>query len=175
MKKNSQLSTAKPNLSLPSDVTKFQADKAIVVLQEILVKARAVSCFDIIANQLEGGIQWDPMIVRVKPITAIRHCPGAVSKIILDLVGKSLESSALVTLYKADCALAWILTDHPKVKEYWSLKPNAKGTKVRLTLGYETSGWIVNRILQNLLYRRRLEKEVSRTLTKLKRLAESTD
>jgi hypothetical protein len=172
---NPQAEHVKTRLCLPSDATKFDANKAMVVSKEILVKTGAVSCFNLIANQLEDGLLWDPMIVRAKPITNIKHRAGAVSQIILDIAGNSLEGQVLVTLCKTDQALAWILTSHPKVKEYWRLQPSKEGTIVHLTLGYEINGWLVDRIIQNVFSRRTIEKELDRTLEQLKRTAESVD
>jgi hypothetical protein len=161
-------------LSLPSDATKFDANKAMVVSKEILVKTGTVTCFNLIANQLEDGLLWDPMIVKAKPITDVRYRIGAVSQITLALDGRRLEGQALITLYKTDHTLGWILTSHPKVKEYWRLQPSKEGTIAHLTLGYEINGWFLNRIIQHLFYKRTIEKELSSTLEQLKRTAETT-
>jgi uncharacterized membrane protein len=175
IKKTSTSSGATPNLRLPPDAAKFQADKALLVSQDTLVKTGVATCFDLLAKRLEEAVRWDPMIVKAKPISDKRRCPGAVSQLTLNLVGRKLESPAVITLCKADRALAWVLADHPKVKEYWSLEPNAGGTVVHVTLGYEIRGWIVNRLLQKLLWRGKLEQEVRRTLDQLKRAAEAAD
>jgi uncharacterized membrane protein len=175
MKKSSLSRRANLELHLAPDAAKFEADKALLVSQEALIRTGTVSCFDLVAKQLEEAGQWDPMIVRAKPISDKRRRPGAVSQLTLNLAGRRLESPAVITLCKADRALAWVLADHPKVKEYWSLEPNLGGTAVHVTLGYETRGWIVNRLLQKLLWRGKLERQLSQTLDRLKRTAEATD
>ena len=175
IKKSSQSSKVRLNLRLPPDAAKFQADKALLISQDTLVKTGAGTCFALLAKALEEPAQWDPMIVKAKPISDKRRCPGAVSQLTLNLAGRKLESPAVVTSYKADRALAWVLADHPKVKEYWRLDPNAGGTVVHVTLGYEICGWIVNRLLQKSLWRRKLGQELRRTLDQLKRAAEAAD
>ena len=175
IKKTSPSRKATPNLRLPPDAVKFEADKALLVSQETLIKAGAASCFDLLAKQLEEAVPWDPMIVRAEPISDIRRRPGAVSQLTLALAGTKLESPAVVTLFKADHAFAWVLPDRPKVKEYWRLEPSVGGTTIHVTLGYEIHGWIVNRLLQKLLWRRKLEQELRRMLDQLKRAAEAAD
>jgi len=175
MKKSSLSRRVSPGLRLPPGAAKFQANKALLVSRETLVKTGAASCFDLIVKQLEEPTEWDPIIVRAKPISDIRRGPGAVSQLTLNLAGRKLESPAVITLCKADRALAWVLADQPKVKEYWSLEPNAGGTVVRVTLGCETHGSIVNRLFQKLLWRGNLERELGRMLDQLKRAAEATD
>ena len=175
IKKTSSSRRASPKLRLPPDAAKFQADKALLVSQETLIRTGSATCFDLLAKRLEEAVQWDPMIVRAEPISDIRGRPGAVSQLTLDLAGRKLESPAVVTLCKVDRAFAWVLTEHPKVKEYWSLEPSADGTVVHVTLGYEIRGWIVNFLLQKLLWRRKLEQELRMMLDQLKRVAEATD
>lgn len=120
-------------------------------------------------------MQWDPIIVRAEPIsdTMCRH--GAASQLTLNLAGRKLESPAVVTVYKPDRILAWVLVEQPKVKEYWRLEPNMDGTVVHITLGYEIYGCAVNRFLQKSLWKGKLEQELRRLLDQLKRAAEAND
>jgi hypothetical protein len=87
-----------------------------------------------------------------------------------------LESPAIVTTYKRDSALTWVLTDHPKVKEYWRLEPKPWGTMVRFTLGLEleSSGSIIKRLLQKIVLRRRLAQVGFEILIQMKKVAEAT-
>jgi uncharacterized membrane protein len=93
----------------------------------------------------------------------------------MNLIGTKLESPAVVTVYKPDRTLAWVLVEQPKVKEYWRLEPDMDGTVVHVTLGYEIPGRGVDRLLKKLFWKGKLEQELGRLLDQLKRAAEATD
>jgi uncharacterized membrane protein len=175
IKKTSPSRRATSNLYLPPNATKFQGDKAIFVSHDILIKSGAVSCFNLIASRLEGSVQWDPIIVRAEPISESMCRHGAASQLTMNLIGTKLESPAVVTVYKPDRTLAWVLVEQPKVKEYWRLEPDMDGTVVHVTLGYEIPGRGVDRLLKKLFWKGKLEQELGRLLDQLKRAAEATD
>lgn len=161
---------------LPPDATKFRADKAILVSQEAFVRTGTSSCFELLLKRLEQSTGWDPMILDAKPMSDTRRWAGTATRLTLKLGGRKLESPAIVTAYKPDSTLAWVLTNHPKVKEHWHLEPKLRGTMVYLTLGLELeiSGSIINRLLQKIVMRRRLAQVVLEILIQLKKVAETT-
>jgi hypothetical protein len=175
IKKIKLLRRVPTKIDLPPDVNQFQAEKAIVVVKNVFVKASSSRCFDIITRQLEAGEQWDPMISRAEPLTEFRNKTGAMSKIEMYVAGKELDSRALVTYYKANKSLSWVLVDHPKVKEFWRLEPDKDGVTVYLTFGYENRGLFFLRLFKNLFLKRRrkVEEKVVYTLNQLKRIAET--
>lgn len=162
---------------LPPDATKFPADKAIVVSQEAFIRSGTASCFEFLMKRLEEPTGWDPMILDAKPISDAKRWASTTTHLTLKLGDRKLESPAIVTAYKPDTTLAWVLTDHPKVKEYWRMEPATGGTMVHLTLGMEleSSGSIINRLLQKIVLRRRLAQAVLDILIQMKKVAEATD
>jgi hypothetical protein len=125
-----------------------------------------------LVRRLERSSEWDPMIVQAQLVSEKKRCQGAVSTIMLDLAGKRIESKAVITLFKPNNALSWVLTDKPKVKEYWKLQSNKDGTMIHFSLGYELNGFLVNRILKKSIWERKLKKETQRILEHLKVTAE---
>lgn len=173
-KKSTLSRTTTRGFRLPPDATKFQADRAILVSQEIFIKTGAPSCFELMMKRLEGPTGRDPMILDAKPMSDARRWAGTATHLTLKLAGRELESPAIVTTYKRDSTLSWVLTEHPKVKEYWRLEPKPEGTMVYLTLGLEVPGSIINRLLQKIIRGRRLAREVREILIQLKKVAEAT-
>lgn len=172
-KKSTLSRTTTRGFRLPPDATKFQADRAILVSQEIFIKTGAPSCFELLMKRLEQSTGWDPVILDAKPMSDARRWAGTATRLTLKLGGKKLESPAIVTAYKRDSTLSWLLTEHPKVKEYWRLEPKPGGIMVHLTLGLEVPGSIINRLLQKIILRRRLAQEVHEILIQLKKVAEA--
>jgi ribosome-associated toxin RatA of RatAB toxin-antitoxin module len=159
-KKKAKTAIRRVDLRLPSDAAEFESERALLITEETLIQASATSCFDVIAKELEEPAGWDPLIVEAKPMSKTKRSSGAVSQLTLDLGGHRLQSPAVVTLYKTDRSLAWVLVNRPKIKEYWRLEPDKHGTVVHLSLGYELSGSIVIRFLQSLFYSRRIKQQV---------------
>ena len=164
--------TVTPNRRLPPDADRFPADKAIIVSQEISIRATSETCFNVLTKWLEATVQWDPMIVKAVPISDIGLRLGSVTQLTLKLGNREIKSPAVVTLFKAGSKLAWVLTDHPKVKEYWRLEPNTEGTLVHATLGSEIHGSFLVRLCQNWFLRRKLAKELRWRLNRLRIEAE---
>lgn len=171
-RKRAQSAIKRAKLHLPSDAAKFESKRALLIVEETLIQASATSCFDVIVKELEEPAGWDPLIVEAKLISEKSRCNGAVSQLTLDLNGHRLQSPAVVTLYKMDSLLAWVLVNRPKVKEYWRLEPNKHGTVVHTSLGYELSGSAVVRLLQRLFFRRKMEQQLHWILQGLKKAVE---
>lgn len=157
---------------LPRDATKFQADKAILVSQEMFIETGASSCFKLLMKRLEEPTGLDPVILDAKPMYNNEPWAGTATYLTLKLGDRKLESPAIVTTYKRDSILSWVLIDHPKVKEHWRLEPQPGGTMVNLTLGFEIPGSMISRFLQKIIRRRGLSKEAHEILVQLKNAAE---
>ena len=163
-----------PDLRLPRHATAFNADRAIIASQEVLVKAAAPSCFDLALRRLEEPPTQDPVILRATPVSDVTRRTGAVSYVVINAAGSTLESRAIITLHRPDRVLSWVLTDYPKFKEYWRFEPDPAGTVVRVHLGYEVPGTILSRFWQEIVGRGRMEGQARRLLEMLKEVAEST-
>jgi len=176
-KKGIQSDRTTQGFRLPPDATEFRTDRAVVVSQEALIRSGAPSCFELLMKRLEEPTGWDPMILEAKPMSDARRWAGTATRLTLKLGDRQLESPAIVTTYKRDSALTWVLTDHPKVKEYWRLEPKPWGTMVHFTLGLEleSSGSIIKRLLQKIVLRRRLAQVGLEILIQLNKVAEATD
>jgi len=166
---------AKRGFRLPPDATKFQADKAIMVTQGIFIETGAPSCFELLIKRLEEPTGWDPMILDAKPMYNTGRRAGTATSLTLKLSGRKLESLAIITTYKRDSTLSWILTSHPKVKEYWRLEPKPGGTIVHLTLGLEIPGSMISRFFQKIVRGKKLAQKAHEILMQLKKVAEATD
>ncbi len=169
--RSSKVETASP---LPPQATAFSADRAVLASEEVLVKAGATSCFDLALRRLEEPSAQDPVILRATPASDVTRRTGAVSHVVINVGGKTLESRAIITLHRPDRVLSWVLTDYPKFKEYWRFEPEPAGTVVRVHLGYEVPGTILNRFWQEVVGKRRIEGQARRLLEMLKYEAEST-
>jgi hypothetical protein len=161
-------------LHLPAGATKFPDSKAIFVSQEVVIKAEAKSCFNLLTKRLEENIQWDPMITNVEPISDSKCRPGSISRLTLNLASRQLKSPAVITSYKTNHELSWVLAEHPKVKESWFLMSTIGGTVIKAILGYEIKGWFLNRLVQKLVWKKKLEEILQQKLSKLKMVAEVT-
>lgn len=166
---------AKRGFRLSPDATKFQADKAIMVTQEMFIETGAPSCFELLMKRLKEPTGLDPVILDAKPIYNTGRWAGTATRLTLKLGNRKLESPAIITTYKRDSTLSWVLTGHPKVKEYWHLEPKPGGTLVHLTLGLEIPGSMVSRFFQKIGQGKKLAQEAYETLIQLKKVAEATN
>lgn len=166
-------SKVEPDLRLPPHATAFSADRAVLASEEVMVRAGARSCFDLALKRLEEPPAEDPVILRATPASDVTGRTGAVSYVVINAGGSTLESRAIITLYRPDRVLSWVLTDYPKFKEYWRFEPEPAGTMVRVHLGYEVPGTVLSRFWQEVVGKRRMEGQARRLLEMLKEEAES--
>ena len=159
---------------LPPGVAKFDPHRSVIASKEIFIAAPAGSCFEILARQLEQPPQWDPMIVHAWPASDIRGRIGATSQLILNLGGKKVESQAMISRYRPNGAISWVLSEKPKVREDWQLERKPHGTQVRVTLAHELDGWVIGRLIYRVTRRKRVEQDLDRMLAQLKETVEST-
>jgi uncharacterized membrane protein len=152
--------------------SKPPVDRVAVISGERSIGAPAERCFKIIAGQLEETPQWDPMILRVKPVSVSRRQIGATSRLIFDLGGRRLEPLALISVWRPNQAVAWISNDKPRVTEDWHLERRPNGTMVSFILRY-TGHSVIDRLIDKLGRRKRVEQAVNEMLSRFKALAES--
>ena len=158
---------------LPSGVAKLQLDRAVLISKEIPIAAPVEFCFDILTKQLEQTPQWDPIVINARPVSKVRGRIGATSQVTLNLGGKELESLAMISRYHPNRAISWVLSKKPKVMEDWRLEPRSHGTLVGVTVAREVGGWIIGRLLDKIMRRKKVEDDLTKMLTQLKRAVES--
>lgn len=160
--------------SLPAEVTKFQPDKTVFTSKEILVAAPVELCFNILANKLERLPEWDPTVIYVKPVSEVRRQIGARSEVILSLGGRRLQALAVISRYQLNRAIVWVITGKPKIREDWRLEPSSQGTLVGVTVAREVGSRVIERFLDKIMYRKKVENDLTKMLTRLKVTVESS-
>jgi uncharacterized membrane protein len=160
--------------TLSAEVTKFQPDGTVLTSKEILVAAPVELCFNILANKLERLPEWDPTVIYVKPVSEVRRQIGARSEVILSLGGRRLQALAVISRYQPNRAIVWVLTGKPKIKEDWQLEPRLQGTLVSVTITREVGGRVIGRLLDKIMYRKKVEDDLTKMLTRFKLTAESS-
>jgi len=158
---------------LPPHVGKLKPDRTATISREIFIAAPVAPCFNTLARQLEQPPKWDPFIVNVHPVSKARGKIGATSQVTLNLGGKELESLAMISRYRPNRYISWVLNSKPKVREDWRLEPKPHGTMVGVTLVCEIPGWIIERFIYKVMRRKKLEQDLDKMLTQLEKAVKS--
>jgi len=153
---------------------KLAPDRAVVTSKEIFIAAPVELCFDTLTSQLEQPRQWDLVIVNTRPVSTVRGRIGATSQVTLNLGGKERQSLAMISRYRPNRAISWVLAKKPKAREDWQLELVPRGTTVSVTLAYEVPGWVIGHLLDKIMRRKKVEHDLDKTLTQLKAVVEST-
>jgi uncharacterized membrane protein len=161
-------------VTLPSGIGKLKPEKTILTTKEIHITAPSRFCFRILARQLEQPPQWDPVIIDARPISSVKSKIGATSQVTLNLGGKKLVSPAVICRYQSNRAISWVLNNKHRVREDWSLKPKGAGTLVHLRLAREVPGWVIVRFLYKFTRWKRVEQDLEKTMTFLKKYVENS-
>jgi len=159
---------------LPPGMGKLAPDRAVVTSKEIFIAAPVELCFDTLTSQLEQPRQWDLVIVNTRPVSTVRGRIGATSQVTLNLGGKERQSLAMISRYRPNRAISWVLAKKPKAREDWQLELVPRGTTVSVTLAYEVPGWVIGHLLDKIMRRKKVEHDLDKTLTQLKAVVEST-
>ena len=159
---------------LPAGAVKFQPDRTVLTSKEIFVAAPVELCFNALASQLERPPEWDPTVIDVKPISEVRRQIGARSEVTLSLGGRKLQALAMVSRYHPSRAISWVLTGKPRIREDWRLELRPRGTLVGVTVAREVGGWIIGRLLDKIMRRKKVEDDLSKMLTRFKAAVESS-
>jgi len=160
--------------SLPPDASKLRANRAVVISKEIFIVAPVELCFDMLTSQLEQPRQWDLVIVNARPVSTVRGRIGASSQVTLNLGGRKRESLAMISRYRPNRAISWVLTNKPKVREDWRLEQKPRGAALSVNLAYEVPGWVTGYLLDKVMRRKKVEQDLDKTLAHLKVVVEST-
>jgi len=157
----------------PGMVTEAQSDKGTVkVSSSVFVWAPPQRCFDILASQLEQPPQWDPMVIDAKPLSSRRRQAEATSRVTFRLGSKKINTLAMISSYRPAQSIAWVSSDKPRVKEYWTLEPRSDGTVIRITLSYDAPPWFGGGFLDRLTGEKRVRQDINQVLDKLRGVAE---
>lgn len=158
---------------LPAGVAKFQPGRTVLTSKETFVAAPVELCFNVLASQLERPPEWDPTVIDVKPVSEVRRQIGARTEVTLSLGGRKLRALAMVSRYHPNRAISWVLAGKPKIREDWRLELRPRGTLIGVTVAREVGGWIIGRLLDKIMRRKRVAEDVDKMLTQLKRAVES--
>jgi len=158
---------------LPPNAAKLELDRTLLTSKEIFIAAPVELCFETLTSQLEQPRQWDLIITGAKPASKARGRIGATSQVTLNLGGKERQSLAMISRYRPNRAISWVLTNKPKVREDWQLEQKPRGTAVSVTLTCEVPGWAIGRLLYRIRRWKKVEQDLDKTLTHLKKVIES--
>jgi len=173
--KRRKLATIAPPSESPSPLgaAKLRPEQAVFASKEILIAAPAELCFDTLAKQLEQPCQWDPILYNAQPVSDVRGQIGATSQVILNLGGKEVKSQAMISRYRPNRAISWVISSKPKVREDWQLERKLRGTQARVTLAHELGGWVIGRLIYKVMRRKRVDQDLDKMLIELKKAVES--
>ncbi len=147
--------------------------RSVNITRSTIIRAPVEECFHRVMKQLEETPQWDPMIREVQPLV-IRHVRvGSMSRVIFSLNGSSEEAVVLVRAFVPNRSLFWTSTHSSQLQEEWQFRPLPFGTMVLVTLGYNPSGGLAQRISGMIAMRRKFEKSVDEMLNHLQVFLES--
>lgn len=166
-------STKKVESTPATEAAKFRPDKTVSSSKEILIAAPIEHCFGIIANQLEQPCQWDSILFHAQPASGIRRQAGATSQVIINLGGRKVDSQAILSYYRPNRSISWVTTGKPKVKEDWHLDMKPGSTSVQVSLALELNSSILERFIYKATRWKRVEEDISKTLSQIKEAAES--
>jgi hypothetical protein len=155
------------------EVAKLRPDKTVYSSKEILVAAPIEHCFSTIASQLEQPCQWDSILFNAQPVSDIRRQAGATSLVILNLGGRKVDSQAIISHYRPNRGITWVTTGKPRVREDWRLEMKPGRTLVQVSLALELDSSILERLIYKATRWKRVEEDISKTLSQLKETAES--
>jgi len=158
---------------LPPNAAKLEVNRTLLTSKDIFIAAAPDSCFGMLSSQLEQPQQWDPIVVNARPVSNVRGRIGATSQVTLNLGGRERESLAMISRYRPNRAISWVLTTKPKVREDWRLEPKAHGTVVGVTLACQVPGWAIGRLLYRIRRWKKVEQDLDKMLTHLKKVIES--
>jgi hypothetical protein len=159
---------------LPAGAAKFQPDMTVLTSKEIFVAAPVELCFNVLASQLEKLPEWDPTVIDVKPASEVRRQIGARTEVTLSLGGRKLQALAIVSRYQPNRAIGWVLTGKPRIREDWRLELRPQGTLVGVTVAREVGGWIIGRLLDKIMRRKKVEDDLTKMLSRFKAAVESS-
>lgn len=158
---------------LPPNAAKLEVDRTLLTSKDIFIAAAPDSCFGMLSSQLEQPRQWDLIVVNAQPMSKVRGRIGATSQVTLNLGGRERESLAMISRYRPNRAISWVLTNKPKAREDWRLEPKAHGTVVGVTLACEVPGWAIGRFLYRIRRWKKVEQDLDKMLAHLKKVIES--
>ena len=149
------------------------AKRSTTITEGIIVRAPAERCFDLITKQLEETPDWDPTIMWVNPISLKHVRVGSMSRVTFSLDGTREEAVAMIRSFRPNKAILWTSNHSTRLQEEWHLQPEAHGTLVTVTIGYNPTGWLIGRLTDRMVMRNKVQKSVSEMLRRLKATAEN--
>jgi len=160
--------------SHPYEATGHGHDKAVVVTKVVFIAAPAKVCFGTIAKQLEQPAGWDRLIRHVWPLSEARGRVGAMSRVLVNLGNTAFHSTAVVSQYRPSRILSWGTVGYPGICVRWVLEPEQNGTVVGLTLFWEASENVLNRLVYKITTGRQVASDLKKTLAQLKSVVEDS-
>lgn len=156
-------------------IYKRKRNKRVIACKELFIGVPDGLCFSTVAKQLEHPAEWDLLIFHVWPVSGSRLQEGATSYVFFNLLGKTIHALATIYRYRPKNTISWTLSGNPKVWVCWRLKPKDNGTFVRVTLAWQTHGWLADFSLYQTLQRKKVERLLTKMLFRLKKTIESDE
>ena len=147
--------------------------RSTTITQSIIIRAPAERCFELITKQLEETPDWDPTIMWVNPISLKHVRVGSMSRVTFSLDGTREEAVAMIRSFRPNRAILWTSNHSTQLQEEWQLQPEAHGTVVTVSVGYNTTGWLFGRLADKMVMRNKIQKSVTEMMERLKATAES--
>ena len=150
------------------DAAKLGKKKTVTITQSTVIRAPIERCFEAIDGQLEETPHWDPMIMWVHPISTKHVRVGSMSRVTFNFRGVVEEAVAMIRSFQTNRTILWTSTHSSQLQEEWRLKSEPHGTVVTVTLSYNPVGWAFARLIEKMVVKNRVEKDVSEMLERLK-------
>ena len=96
------------------------------------------------------------------------------SRVTFDFRGVIEEAVAMIRSYRANTSIFWTSTHSSKLQEEWLLQSEPHGTLVTVTLSYDPVGWALSRLVEKVMVKNKVEKDVSEMLERLKAAIENS-
>jgi len=155
-----------------SDSNSVDADKpgtkrVITVIQSIVINATTERCFEFVSKQLEETPHWDPTIMHVHSISSKYIRVGYMSRVNFNFHGKIEEATVMIRSFQPNKVISWTSTHSSQLQEEWHFQSAPHGTVVTINLGYNRGGWFFGRLIEKIMMKNKVKKDVSEMLGQL--------
>jgi len=150
------------------DADKLGTKKVITVIKSIVINASTERCFEFVSKQLEETPHWDPTIMHVHSISSKHVRVGYMSRVNFNFRGKIEEATVMIRSFQTNKAISWTSTHSSQLQEEWHFQSAPYGTVVTINLGYNRGGWFFVRLIEKIMRKSKVKKDVSDMLDQLK-------
>lgn len=150
------------------DTANLGTKRIITITESTVIKAAIERCFEFISTQLEETPHWDPTIMLVHSISSKHVRVGSMSRVTFNFRGVIEEAVAMIRSFQPNKSILWTSNHSRQLQEEWHLRPEPYGTVVTITLGYNRGGWAFGYLIETIMMKNKVKKDVSEMLERLK-------